>query len=138
MTKKTGQQIVGDVMRLLKGTPIVSAVNGGFYREGLRPRDSKKEDIIVIFTNSDADQFQTGSVTINIYVDDIRYGKSGILVCNGKRCEELEVICQQSIDLLKADKSDYRFSLRSAIHTQHDESINQSFIVAQIGFIYFG
>jgi hypothetical protein len=51
--KKTGQQIITDVIALLRESVLVTdanGVNGEIYRPGTRPRNSVSEDIVVIFT----------------------------------------------------------------------------------------
>lgn len=135
--KLTGQKIVSDVIALLRDTPIAEAIGGNIYRGGLRPRDSKAEDLVVIFTDADAGQFQDGTVTLNIYVPDIRNGSNGVLVSDEGRCEVLETLAQESLDLLTVARCNYWFRLRDAIHTRHDDEIDQSFIVARIGFRHF-
>ena len=68
---KTGKQIQSDVLALLKSSTLPSIISGKVYRKGCRPRDSKAEDAIVIFTTGLPGQIQTGVVTINIYCPDI-------------------------------------------------------------------
>ena len=135
---RTGQQIVSDFISLLRGTGIGSIINGGIYRSGLRPRDSRKEDLVVVYTSADPLQMQAGVVTINIFVPDINYGAgNGVLVEDSARCEALEIALQQAIKSLTADQSNYLIRLRDAVHTQRDESVPQSFVVARINFKYF-
>lgn len=133
----TGYQIADDIIRLLKGTPVASEAKGGIYHGGQRPRDSQKEDIVVIYTTADAAQFQKGVVTVNVYVPDIRNSHRGVLVTDVRRCGELEAALRSSVDSLTADKSGYLFSLREAVHTQRDDNIQQSFVVAHIGFKHY-
>lgn len=133
----TGYQIVDDVIGLLKGTPVVSEAKGGIYHGGQRPRDSQKEDIVVIYTTADAGQFQSGVVTVNVYVPDIRSSHRGVLVTDIRRCGVIEAALRSSVDSLTADKSGYLFELREAVHTQRDDDIQQSFVVAHIGFKHY-
>lgn len=125
-----------DVIGLLRGTTLPTLVNGGIYRSGTRPRDSRAEDIVVIFTAADAEQFQSGVVTINIYVPDIGSSENGVSLVDSGRCEEIEEAAQSAVKGLTADKSNYIFKLQNAIHTQRDEEINQSFVVIRLGFKY--
>lgn len=140
---KTGKEIEGDIFALLRSSYIVTGkdgvpgIGGAVYRSGLRPRDSQAEDMIVIFTTADAEQFQTGVVTIDIYVPDLLNRANGVSVENGARCEQLERLAQDSVDWLKADKSNYLFSLERAIHTTRDEAINQSFVVIPLRFKHY-
>lgn len=67
---KTSKQIQGDIYRLLMDSTLHEQITGEVYRKGMRPRDSRKEDAVVIFTAGLADQIQTGVVTVHIYVPD--------------------------------------------------------------------
>jgi len=134
---KTGHQIQTDIYGLLRGSSFVAALSGGLYRQGLRPRDSRLEDCIVIFTTADAEQVQEGVVTINVYVPDINPFSNGVPVENIARCEEIEGLLQDWVDSQTAGVSDYLFRLGSAIHTQRDEEIHQSFVVARLSFRLF-
>lgn len=131
----TGQQVITDVIALLRQTDLPDAIGGGIYRQGTRPRDSKAEDLVVIFTTADAEQFQKGVVTLNIYVPDIEApGIDGVNYEDSARCAEIEAAAQSAVESLKAYRSDYLFRLRDAIFTQRDEDIRQSFVVVRLGF----
>lgn len=133
----TGQKVITDVIALLRQTELPSVIGGGIYRQGTRPRDSRAEDLVVIFTTGDAGQFQKGLVTLNIYVPDIgAVGSDGVNYEDSARCEEIEAAALKAVESLRAYKSDYLFRLRDAIFTQRDESINQSFVVVRLGFKY--
>lgn len=133
---KTGQQIITDIIALLRGTPLATGVNGMIYRPGTRPRNSKAEDIVVIFTTADAEQFQKGVVTINVFVPFLPTGLDGVLVPDSGRCEQVESLANTTIESLTARVSNYKFKLRDAIHTDEDEEIKQSFVVIRLGFEY--
>ena len=64
---KTATQIQGDVYQLLKNSTLCSMISGDVYRKGMRPRDSKLEDAVVIFTTGLPDEIQTGVVTVTMY-----------------------------------------------------------------------
>lgn len=134
---KTGHQVQTDVYNLLKGSSFVAGLSGGLYRQGTRPRDSRLEDCVVIFTTADAEQVQEGVVTLNVYVPDIYPYASGLPVEDIARCEEVEGALQGWVDAQTAGVSDYLFKLKSAIHTQRDEEIHQSFVVARLSFRIF-
>ena len=135
---KTGKQIQGDIRRMLTGSKLAEAVSGGVYRNGYRPRDSRKEDIIVTFTTGIPDQIETGVVTVNIYVPDIDPCGNGVFVEDGRRTEQLEALAQQWADSLTAAKSPYLFRLRQTIYTEEAPEIAQHFIVVRLGFRCFG
>lgn len=134
---KTGHQIQGDVMDLLRGSGLAAMVSGAVYRNGCRPRDSKLEDIIVTFTAGFSDQIQTGVVTINIYVPDIAPWNNGVLVEDGARCAEIERAAAEWAESLSADKSDYRFSLNQTIATYESMEVNQHFVCVKLKYELF-
>lgn len=135
---KTGHQVQGDVYRLLKDSTLYTMISGEVYRNGYRPRDSKKEDAVVTFTAGLPDQIQTGVVTVNIYVPDIDPNKNGTWVENGRRTEQIEKWAQEWADSLSAEVSCYKFRLQATISTEEAPEIKQHFIVVRLGFEYFG
>ena len=134
---KTAKQIQGDVYRFLKNSDLAKTISGEVYRSGYRPRDSKLEDAIVIFTAGMPDQIQTGIVTINIYVPDIDSDNNGTYIEDGARTEELESMAQTWVDSLTTAISNYKFRLQQAIYTETESSINQHFVVVKLLYEYF-
>lgn len=135
---KTGKQVQGDIYRLFKGSTLYTMISGDVYRNGYRPRDSRLEDAVVIFTAGLPDQIQTGMVTVNIYVPDIDPYDNGVFVEDGQRTEELERLAQAWVDSLTAAVSCYKFKLMQTIYTEEEADINQHFIVVKLGYEYFG
>ncbi|MBR5282852.1 MAG: hypothetical protein IKU22_08765 [Alistipes sp.] len=135
---KTATQIQGDVYQLLKNSTLCSMISGDVYRKGMRPRDSKLEDAVVIFTTGLPDQIQTGVVTINIYVPDIDAYNNGVMVENGLRSSQLELLAAEWVDSLKAGVSNYKFRLQQTIYTEEDAAIKQHFVVVKLHYRYFG
>ena len=135
---KTAKQIQSDIINLLKGSDLANTVNGKIYRatpeSSSRPRNSKAEDILVIFTKGFPWQIQTGIVTINIYVPDIENPDNGVLIEDGRRCEELEIAACNWVESLTTDKSDYKFSLQQTIYTEAEPKINQHFVVVKLKY----
>ena len=134
---RTAHQIQGDIKRLIENSDLAKAVSGKVYRgdgeNGERPRDSKFEDIVVIFTTGIPDQIHEGVVTVNIFVPDIdAYGK-GELVEDGKRCEELETEAEKWYRGLNG-KTDYLFSLEDTIHTSYAPELHQHFVVVSLRY----
>lgn len=134
---KTGKQIQSDVLKLLKSGSLPSLISGKVYRRGYRPRDSKSEDAIVIFTTGLPGQIQTGVVTINIYVPDIPLDDdTGVLVEDGQRCEQLERVAAEWVESLTTAVSNYRFRLQQTIYTEEEPDINQHFVVVKLKYEY--
>jgi hypothetical protein len=135
---KTSKQIQGDIYRLLKDSTLYSMISGDVYRSGYRPRDSKKEDAVVIFTAGLPGEIQSGVVTVHIFVPDIDPYGNGVLVENGARTAEVERLAQNWVDSLTAEVSCYKFELQATISTEEEEEINQHFIVIMLKYKYFG
>lgn len=135
---KTSKQIQGDIYNLLKGSALCSMISGDVYRSGYRPRDSRLEDAVVIFTTGLPDQIQTGVVTVNIYVPDIDPYQNGVLVEDGERTETIERLAQEWVDGLTTDRSCYKFRLHQTIYTEEEPDIHQHFIVVKLKYEYFG
>jgi len=131
---KTAKQVQGDVIALLKGSALTSMITGKVYRNGYRPKDSKTEDAIVTFTAGQAEQVQTGIVTINIFIPDIDPFANGVMVENGARSEQIEIAAGAWVESLTASRSDYRFKLQQTITTVPAPEINQHFIVIKLQY----
>lgn len=135
---KTSKQVQWDVYRLLKDSTLYTLISGEVYRNGYRPRDSRKEDAIVIFTTGLPDEIQTGVVTVNIFVPDIDPYNNGVWVEDGARTEELEKLADAWVDSLTAEVSNYKFKLQQTIYTEEDKDIRQHFVVVKLKYKYFG
>lgn len=135
---KTGKQVQGDIYQLLKGSTLYSMISGDVYRNGYRPRDSRLEDAVVIFTAGLPDQIQTGVVTVNIFVPDIDTYDNGVFIEDGQRTEALERLAAEWVENLTAAVSCYKFKLQQTIYTEEEAEINQHFIVVKLGYQYFG
>lgn len=134
---KTGKQVQGDIYRLLRDSTLYTQVTGEVYRNGTRPRDSQKEDIVVIFTTGLADEIQEGIVTVNIFCPDIDPYENGVWVEDGQRTEELERLAAAWVDSLSAEVSCYLFDLQQAIYTEEEADINQHFVVVKLHYRYY-
>jgi len=130
---KTGKEIRSDIMDQLYGSPLASMLSGGVYFNGYRPRDSKLEDAVVIFTTATSTQIQEGIVTINIFVPDIDIYGNGVLVENGARTQELEIALNEWVSNLPKTL-EYYIELEQAITTDDLPEINQHFVVARLQF----
>ena len=135
---KTAKQVQGDIRRMLRDTYLCSQLSGDVYRNGYRPRDSRKEDVIVSFTTGTTEQIQKGIVALNIYVPDIDPEANGTWIEDGQRCEEIERLAQEWVESLTADRSSYKFELQQTIYTEAEPDINQHFVVVKLRYQYFG
>ena len=135
---KTSRQVQGDVYRKLRKSPIAEVITGGVSREGQRPRDSPKEDAVVIFTAGTTGDIQRGVVTINIFVPDIDPYDNGVLTEDSARTEEIERAAQRWVDSLSTRDSNYRFRLQQAIATDEAPELHEHFIVVRLEYDFFG
>lgn len=134
---RTGKQIQGDIYKFLRDSALAKAISGEVYRNGYRPRDSRMEDAVVTFTAGLPDEMQSGVVTVNIYVPDIDSDADGTWIEDGTRTLELEVMAQEWVDSLTADRSNYKFKLQQTIYTEEDTNIHQHFVVIKLGYNLF-
>lgn len=129
---KTAKQVQTDIINLLRNSELAAEVTGEIYRKGYRPRDSRKEDIIVIFTTGLPDEIQTGVVTVNIFIPDIDPYGNGVQVEDGERAETLEALAQRWVDNLSG--TNYLFELQQTIYTETEPEINQHFVVVKLRY----
>ena len=129
---KTAKQVQTDIIALLRGSELAAEISGEVYRNGLRPRDSRLEDAVVIFTTGLPDEIETGVVTVNIYVPDIDPYENGVLVEDGERTEKLEILAQGWVDSLLGSGTNYVFELRQTIYTEAEPDIKQHFVVVKL------
>lgn len=132
----TASQVQSDVYQMLRQSTLASMISGAVYRAGYRPRDSRAEDAIVIFTAGLTAEVETGVVTIDIYVPDIDPFGNGVFVEDGARTAELEQAAAKWVETLTTDKSNYKFSLNKTIYTEADTDINQHFVVVALEYRY--
>lgn len=133
---KTGKDVQGDMLNLLKASGIEGVISGKCYREGNRPKDSKLEDLIVILTTAFVGEIQTGVITIHIYVPDISH--NGVYVENGRRTAVLERALQTFIDSLTCGRTNYKFIQQFAVSTENAPTIQQHFVVGMLKYEYYG
>lgn len=134
----TAHKVQDDIIALLADSELVRALSGKVYREGYRPRDSRKEDVVVIFVTGTPTQVERGAVTLNIYIPDITPYMNGVSVAYGRRIAEVEALADAWVESLKASRSNYKFTLLRTISTMREEAINQHFVAVQLEYTYKG
>lgn len=130
--RKTGKEIETDLRSLIIHSSLARGVNGKVYRGGYRPRDSKKEDIVVSFLEGTATLPQRGIVNVYIYVPDI-LSKDNVPIENGQRTDELETLAANWLDGINGMLG-YDWWPDEAIHTENDEEIHQHFVYLKLNF----
>ena len=68
---KSGDQIEYDFYILIKNSPLKDFIRGSVYRDEARPHNATSEDVEITFKVADGAQFQSGEVSINVYVPHI-------------------------------------------------------------------
>lgn len=138
---KTAKEIQEDVINLLKGSTLREQVTGGVYPGGLRPRDSRLEDIEVIFTLGNPGQVESGVVTINVFCPDISEGygsKPKERVENARRTREIERLLAEWVETLTpATTGGYLFTPASTILTLPEEETDQHFTSVKLKYRYY-
>lgn len=132
----TAHKVQDDIMALLRESELVDYVTGEVYREGYRPRDSRKEDIVVIFVTGTPEQVERGAVTLNIYVPDITPYNNGVYVEDGLRVSQIEHLADLWVQSLKARRTNYLFKLLRTISTMREEATHEHFVVVQLEYTY--
>jgi hypothetical protein len=135
-TKKTAKEIQGDIIALLQGSALSSMISGGIYRAGLRPQESRAEDIVVAFISGVPDQIQRGEIHLKIYVPDIDPYANEVLFEDWQRCEALELAAEQWVESLATAASNYRIRLLQTICTEREEAVNQHFVAVKLQYEY--
>lgn len=137
--RKTSEEIEEDVFKLVKAGNLT--ITGGIYRQGMRPFNSKAEDIVVSFLSGADGQKQIGILNINAYVPDVDNG-SEQLVKNISRCKAVGIILKDFKEsLMTSDinlsRSGYKFlSSDSMITTFEEPEISQHFVNLRLKFEY--
>lgn len=133
----TSSQVENDILAMLEGSALRASISGKVYRQGYRPRDSRKEDIVVVFVDGTPGQVEHGAVTINIYIPDLTPYKNGQYVKDGARLAVIEQVADNWVSSLTASKSHYRFNLLRTIRPVADEAIHQHFVTVALEYYYF-
>jgi len=134
---RTSKQVQGDIYQFLKDSTLSSMISGAVYRNGMRPRDSRKEDAVVTFVAGLPGEVQTGVVVVNIYVADVDPWDNGALVEDSGRTEEIELAAAEWVESLTCARSDYKFGLAATIQTYEDAPIHQHFVSVRIKYDYW-
>lgn len=132
----TAHKVQDDIIALLRESELVDYVTGKVYPEGYRPRDSRKEDIVVIFVTGTPEQVERGAVTLNIYVPDITPYNNGVYVEDGLRVSQIEHLADLWVKSLKARRTNYLFNLLRTISTMREEATHEHFVVVQLEYKY--
>ena len=115
MRYKTSEEVLDYICSLAENSSVAEAITGKVYQDGLRPRDSEKEDL---------------------YVQDIQPYRNGVYVKDSRRLSELSGIFQEWIASLRYGISEYKLTQLEPIRTEEDRDLNQHFLVLHVQYEY--
>lgn len=104
---KSDIDIKDDIWKVISKSPLKAEVSGALKKTSVRPKGSRKEDIVISILANDTKQKQVAYVNVNIYVsDDDVEGQSE------EQTARLRKLCQMSFDLFdNVRRKDFRLSL---------------------------
>ena len=102
--------IKDDVYAFIKKSPLAAAVTGKVRKQGVRPKGSDLEDVVISVVANENGQIQEAVVNVNIYVkDDIKSDGQ-----NQEATIRLRELCKIASDTLEVGRGeDFRFTLES-------------------------
>ena len=132
---KTATQIEKDFYRLVKDSPIATAIRGQVYRDGTRPRNSKAEDAVVAFVAGLDGQIQDGVVVVNVFVPKRLFGKGTDPVRDISRIDALSQIIRDWLDT-RPGSPEYLLPRRDrpTIKDYEDPQTGETYIHTRIKF----
>jgi len=125
--------IKDDVYAIIKNSPLASAVTGKICKQGVRPKGSDKEDVVLAILANMNGQIQEAAVNVNIYVkDDVKSDGQ-----NQEATIRLRELCQIASEILEVGRGeDFRFTLESQrvieVEATHEHVINNRLIYKQV------
>lgn len=131
--EKTEKQIEKDVFRIIRDSELKAVIGGTVYRDGMRPKDAKTEDIVVKFLTGLDGQEQSGIVLVHIYVPNIKSPSGdGELVPNITRIDLLEEKANSLLSSL--EDTEYLFEKDETPRSYPAEGIEQYFINVRLKY----
>lgn len=116
----TASQIQSALIALLTDSPLVVALRGEVYRHGLRPRDSRSEDLTLAITALSAGQRQRAKARLSLYIPDLPRGASATSDPDLRRAATLEQLATDWALSLTTDRTDsLRIRLAEGVRTLH-------------------
>lgn len=130
---KSDIAIKDDMYMFIKNSSLATAVSGKVCKQGVRPKGSDKEDIVISVIANENGQIQEAIVNVNIYVaDDVKSDGQ-----NQEATIRLRELCKIASETLEAGSGeDYRFTLESqrvlAVEDTREHAINNKINYKQI------
>jgi hypothetical protein len=125
--------IKDDLYKFINASRIKTAITGKICKQGVRPKGSTLEDVVISVIANVNGQIQEAAVNVNIYVaDDIKADGQ-----NQETTIRLRELCQIASEELEVGHGDgYRFTLESqqvlAVDETKEHVINNRLVYRQI------
>lgn len=104
---KTDIDIKDDIWRVIKKSPLFKEVTGELKKTSVRPKESRKEDIVISVLANNIRQKQMAYVNVNIYVADNYVDGQ-----NEENSERLRRLCNMAFSVFENVRGvDFRLSL---------------------------
>lgn len=104
---KTDIDIKDDIWRVIKKSPLFKEVTGELKKTSVRPKESRKEDIVISVLANNIRQKQLAYVNVNIYVADNYVDGQ-----NEENSERLRRLCKMAFSVFENVRGvDFRLSL---------------------------
>ena len=104
---KTDIDIKNDIWRVIKKSPLFKEVTGELKKTSVRPKESRKEDIVISVLANNIRQKQLAYVNVNIYVADNYVDGQ-----NEENSERLRRLCNMAFSVFENVRGvDFRLSL---------------------------
>lgn len=133
---KTSEEILAYFCTLAGSGSIAGVINGNIYQDGVRPRDSQKEDMVFIYTSGVTfGERVKGEITVNLYVPDVQPYTNGVYVKDGARLVTLSQYLQTWASSLPGT-IDYKITQTEPIRVVEDREIHQHFLVLHLQYEY--
>ena len=125
--------IKDDLYKFIKNSTLATSVTGKVCKQGVRPKGSDKEDIVISVKSNVNGQIQEAKVNVNIYVKDDEKSDGQ----NQEASIRLRELCSIAAEVLDVGLGDdYRFSLNSqrvlAVEDTREHVINNEIIYNQV------
>ncbi len=136
--KLTARKVEEEIARLLTLSSLSREVNGSVYFQGLRPRNSNKEDIILSFITGTTEEIEKGVVSVIIYCPDIQPYENGVYAPNLRRLAELESFAQEWVESLTLNQTAFKIEQMQAIYSEEEGTKNEHVVVIRLKYRYYG
>lgn len=135
--RKTWSDIEQDFFNAVKQTALAHAITGDVYKFGIRPKGSKKEDVIIKVSALNASQVQEGTVAVMVYLQPLKKHSDGWIVPNKRRIAEIETLVDALPEELLPLMPDYSgIQLFDGVGNYAEPDTEEYFVSVKIKFHY--